>query len=216
MDARTFRSQTTTTKGTALGPPWPWSDPVAALAHVGVAVLAIVILAALVVIILVAAGIIPVCGGQGGASREAYQSRGNPGGRGGSTRAVYPATLSPEQQQDFMREDLEVIARLRGQMERIDPELFKTVKIYSSAHQSYTDQKQRIYLKLRDKHGRLYPDRVLRLVLAHEAAHQMSKNEWGHGRVFTANFKKILARAAQLGIDVAQEREVPPEYIHPA
>lgn len=185
---------------------YAWCSP-RVLTYVALTVAAVVILGALVVVILATAGVFQA----GGATREAFRSK---GGSNGFATGVYPAVLSPEQQQDFMREDLEVIGRLRGQMERIDPKLFGSVKIYSSAHQSYTDQKQRIYLKLRDKHGRLYPDRVLRLVLAHEAAHQMSKNEWGHGKVFTANFKMILAKAASLGIDVAHEREVPAEYIH--
>lgn len=129
--------------------------------------------------------------------------------------AVYPAQLTPQQQASYRDEDMWVIARLRASLRGVNPEVFGRISIYPSAHQSYTDQKRRIFLRLRDRRGRLYPERVLRLVLAHEFSHHISTSEWGHGPVFQANFSRVLRKARDMGVDIASESEVPREYIAP-
>ncbi len=85
-------------------------------------------------------------------------------------------------------------------MARIDSRL-ANIDFYAS-NESYTLDKSKIYLCLRDKHGKLYDYNFLIYVCLHESAHVLStKYDERHiTREFNETFAYLKERARQMGI----------------
>jgi hypothetical protein len=64
---------------------------------------------------------------------------------------------------------------------------------------SYSINKKKIYMCLKDEKGEYYDNNILVLVLAHEYAHCLN-NEIGHGDKFQKIFDELLALATEKGI----------------
>lgn len=75
----------------------------------------------------------------------------------------------------------------------------KNVRLYKG-NKSYTINKERIYLCLKDEHGDYYPMNMLIYVLLHEFSHFINKEDIGHTPKFHAIFEDILEKAHDLGI----------------
>lgn len=81
----------------------------------------------------------------------------------------------------------------------VDPVAVRSVEFFE-ADSSYTENKEEIYLCLRDPvTGGYYDINTLTYVALHELAHVISKT-LHHTEEFKVNFRKLLKRAEALGI----------------
>jgi len=103
--------------------------------------------------------------------------------------------------------------QIRENMDRSDPMLerlrdllipihpgFKNVKLYK-ADKSYTINKDKIYLCLRDKKtGEYVTLNMLVYVILHEYAHFLNKEDVGHTKHWQDIFDSLLVKASEIGI----------------
>lgn len=90
-----------------------------------------------------------------------------------------------------------VIQVLKENVVNCFPEL-QHLKIYEG-DKSYTINKEKIYLCIRDKEGQYYNQNILMYVLLHEIAHTICP-EIGHTQEFKNIFNSLLDRATAFGI----------------
>ncbi len=90
-----------------------------------------------------------------------------------------------------------VIQNLKKMIVTCFPEL-RNLKIYEGC-KSYTINKEKIYLCIRDRYGDFYEHSILMHVLLHEIAHTLC-NEVGHTLQFKQIFDSLINRAIQCGI----------------
>ena len=76
---------------------------------------------------------------------------------------------------------------------------FKKIKVYKSTSTSYTINKKKIYMCLKDKEGNYYDDNTLIYVLLHEYSHTLC-TDIGHTEQFDKIFKEVLQKAIHYGI----------------
>ena len=75
----------------------------------------------------------------------------------------------------------------------------KGIKLYKG-NKSYTINKEKIYLCLRDENGKYYDNNMLIYVLIHELAHFFNREDIGHTEKFHEIFNKLLEKSITLGI----------------
>lgn len=75
----------------------------------------------------------------------------------------------------------------------------KDLKLYKG-DKSYTINKEKIYICLKDENGNYYPTNMLIYVVLHELAHLINKNDIGHTENFRKIFDDLLDKAESLGI----------------
>lgn len=90
--------------------------------------------------------------------------------------------------------------------------LLDEVELYTG-NQSYTINKHKIYMCLKDENGKYYDDNTLLNVLIHELAHCVS-NQVGHTALFGNILEHLMARAAERGI-IDPNKPVPQNYCPP-
>lgn len=99
---------------------------------------------------------------------------------------------------EYHLQDDPMLYKLKHIMEPLHPEV-KNLKLYKG-NKSYTINKKKIYLCLRDKNGEYYPINMLLYVLIHEFAHYLNKDDIGHTEKFHKIFEQLLDKAYELGI----------------
>lgn len=77
-------------------------------------------------------------------------------------------------------------------------DIMEKIKLYVGS-KSYTINKSRIYLCLKDENGKYYDDNSLMFVLLHELAHVICKSI-GHTDEFQKIFNELLSEASNVGI----------------
>lgn len=87
---------------------------------------------------------------------------------------------------------------LKSRLRQINPEIIDHITFLED-NRSYTINKKKIYMCLRDESGDYYDDNMLIFVALHELAHVMC-DEIGHTEKFQVIFQDLLARATQQGI----------------
>jgi len=97
-----------------------------------------------------------------------------------------------------------VLEEIRSQLSVLHPK-FKNVELYEG-DKSYTINKKKIYICLKDSDGRYYDRNMLAYVVCHELAH-LTCDEVGHTDKFYVIFKDILKQAAAIG---AYDPSIPP------
>lgn len=75
----------------------------------------------------------------------------------------------------------------------------ENLKLYV-AEKSYTINKDKIYLCLKDKNGEYYPINQMVYVLIHEIAHLINTKDVGHTEEFHRVFEELLAKATVMGV----------------
>lgn len=90
-----------------------------------------------------------------------------------------------------------VLDELRDQLAVLDPK-FENVSI-NEGDKSYTINKSRVFICLKDKHGRYYDRNMLCYVILHEYAHILC-DEVGHTEKFFNIFDELLDKAAEMGL----------------
>lgn len=87
-----------------------------------------------------------------------------------------------------------VVRRLVKKLLPTFPEL-RQIKIMRSSSTSYTLNKYRVYLCVRNKSsGKVFTDNILTYVLLHELAHALNVS-YGHGSTYRSIFRSLLNRA---------------------
>jgi hypothetical protein len=90
-----------------------------------------------------------------------------------------------------------VLDELKMQLSDLHP-MFRNVSVYSG-EKSYTINKQKVFICLKDKYGRYYNRNMLCYVILHEYAHMLC-DEVGHTTKFMKIFDELLERATQKGL----------------
>jgi hypothetical protein len=105
---------------------------------------------------------------------------------------------------DFFYHRDPVLEEIRNQLSVINPK-FKDVELYEG-DKSYTINKKKVYICLKDSDGRYYDRNMLTYVICHEFAHLVC-DEVGHTDKFYAIFNDILKQATAIG---AYDPSIPP------
>lgn len=108
--------------------------------------------------------------------------------------------LSPDIEcfvEDYFVPDDPILRELRKQLAVLHP-AFENVRIYEGT-KSYTINKRRVYICLKDENGRYYPRNALVYVILHEYAHILC-DEIDHTEKFFAIFRSLLEKAAGFGL----------------
>ncbi len=100
--------------------------------------------------------------------------------------------------QETLSQSDPLLEHLRNVLEPLHP-CVKNLKLYSDT-KSYTINKDKIYLCLRDQNGDYYPMNQLVYVLIHEIAHRVNSVDVGHTDEFYRIFDELLQKATSMGI----------------
>ena len=73
---------------------------------------------------------------------------------------------------------------------------------FEASNESFTEDKKRVYLCLKDENGQYYDYNMIMYVCLHELAHAFSNSvdENHTGEEFKENFRKLLKRGEEVGI----------------
>lgn len=105
--------------------------------------------------------------------------------------------ISHDIKEQLLQDD-PMLFKLKEMLSPLHPDI-KNIKLYKG-EKSYTINKDKIYLCLRDENGIYYPINMLVYVLAHEISHFLNKDDIGHTPKFDQIFDDLLAKATALGI----------------
>lgn len=97
----------------------------------------------------------------------------------------------------FTQQD-DVLLRLRNRCSKVFPKEMESIQLYTG-DKSYTINKEKVYLCMKDENGNYYNDNILTHVLLHELAHTMC-HEVGHTDLFQEIFQDLMERAHEQGI----------------
>jgi len=90
-----------------------------------------------------------------------------------------------------------VLDELRTQLSVLDPS-FSNIELFEG-DKSYTVNKKKVYICLKDQNGRYYNRNMLAYVTIHELAHMLCTSV-GHTKEFFDIFDDLLSKAADLGL----------------
>jgi hypothetical protein len=90
-----------------------------------------------------------------------------------------------------------VLDELRQQLADLDPK-FQNVELYEG-DKSYTVNKKKVFICLKDNNGRYYNRNMLVYVTLHEYAHMLCKSV-GHTPEFFTIFDELLDKATEMGL----------------
>ena len=93
----------------------------------------------------------------------------------------------------FQKQDPK-LHQIRAKIRPLRPEIVDKI-IFLEDKRSYTINKKKVYLCLKDENGEYYHDNMLIFVVLHEMAHVMC-DEIGHTAKFQQIFQQLLAEAA--------------------
>lgn len=119
--------------------------------------------------------------------------------------AVITVFLLLRVKEQFQQKD-PMLIEIRNQLSRLSPQA-KYLEFYED-DKSYTINKRRIYLCLRDENRAYYSMNMLMYVAIHELAHVIC-DEIGHTPKFHKIFSELLEKAGVMGIYDAGEPLVP-------
>ena len=99
--------------------------------------------------------------------------------------------------EEFKKED-PMLYKIRNKMRPLHPEMVDHIILLEDT-KSYTINKKKVYLCLKDENGDYYDDNMLMFVAIHELAHVLC-DEIGHTDKFQNIFQDLLNKAADLEI----------------
>lgn len=91
-----------------------------------------------------------------------------------------------------------MLHRLRREIALVDPTI-NQVSLYEGSS-SYTINKKKMYLCLKDENGEYYDYNMLLYVTLHELAHVINKEDIGHTAAFYDRFDELLQKAEDVGL----------------
>jgi hypothetical protein len=101
------------------------------------------------------------------------------------------------QVKENMKQNDPVLKELVEMIQPLHP-IVKDIEFYED-NRSYTINKEKVYMCLKDKEGNYYHKNALLMVLIHEISHVLCP-EIGHTDKFNDIFQDLLAKATELGI----------------
>jgi len=101
------------------------------------------------------------------------------------------------QVKEHILQDDPMLYRLKDVLLPVHP-VVQDLKLYKG-DKSYTINKEKIFVCLKDENGDYYPLNMLVYVVLHEIAHLLNKEDIGHTEKFHAQFDELLLRAAEVG-----------------
>jgi hypothetical protein len=101
------------------------------------------------------------------------------------------------QVKENMKQNDPVLKELVEMIKPLHP-IVKDIEFYED-NRSYTINKEKVYMCLKDKEGEYYHRNFLLMVLIHEISHVLTP-EIGHTDLFNEIFQDLLAKATELGI----------------
>ncbi len=90
-----------------------------------------------------------------------------------------------------------VLDKLKTQLSVLHPK-FQNVELYEG-NKSYTINKKKVFVCLKDENGRYYNRNMLAYVILHEYSHMLCKSI-GHTAEFDSIFDDLLAKASRMGL----------------
>ncbi len=105
--------------------------------------------------------------------------------------------LIQKQVEDFQLQSDPVLDVLRRVLKPVHP-VFENIKLYK-ADKSYTINKEKVFICLKDKNGEYYPLNMLVYVVLHEVAHVLNK-DIGHTESFHKVFDNLRMQAFEAGV----------------
>ena len=111
-------------------------------------------------------------------------------------------------EETFLQQD-DVLTNLRNKCVKVFPEEMKNIRLYKG-DKSYTINKEKIYLCMKDENDAYYKEDILMHVLLHEMAHTMCP-EIGHTEMFQDIFRGLMDKASNEGIYDLETR-IPENY----
>lgn len=105
-------------------------------------------------------------------------------------------TICNQQYEYFIKSQDPILRNLYSKLSTLHPK-FKQIELYEG-NQSYTLNKRKIYICMKDEEGKYYQQNMLVYVICHEYAHILC-DEVGHTEKFFTIFDQLLRKAEQLG-----------------
>lgn len=102
-------------------------------------------------------------------------------------------------------QDDPMLSKLKEILEPLHPDI-KNIKLYKGA-KSYTINKDKIYMCLKDENEEYYPTNMLIYVFLHEFSHRLNKDDIGHTENFHKIFEDLIEKAHNMGI---YDASIPP------
>jgi hypothetical protein len=102
------------------------------------------------------------------------------------------------QVKEYHLQDDPMLRLLKQVLKPVHP-VFENLKLYKG-DKSYTINKERTFMCLKDKNGDYYPLNHLIYVLLHEVAHILNTKDIGHTEAFNERFDELLNKATALGV----------------
>lgn len=106
--------------------------------------------------------------------------------------------LISNQIREYHLQDDPILPILREILIPVHPEM-KSVRLYKG-DKSYTINKEKVFICLRDENGEYYPLNMLIYVTLHELAHVLNKEDVGHTEKFHQIFDELQKKAIDQGI----------------
>lgn len=97
-----------------------------------------------------------------------------------------------------------LLNELKRQLAILDPK-FENIELYQG-DKTYTINKKKVYVCLKDEHGRYYNRNMLVYAICHEYAHVLC-DEIGHTEKFFRIFEQLLEKATKLKL---YDPDIPP------
>ena len=98
-----------------------------------------------------------------------------------------------------------MLFKLKELLDPLHPDV-KNLKLYKGK-KSYTINKKKIYLCLKDEKNEYYSTNMLIYVLLHEFSHYLNKDDIGHTEKFHKIFDDLIEKADSMGI---YDASIPP------
>lgn len=98
-----------------------------------------------------------------------------------------------------------MLLSIKQDMKPLHPDI-EGLKLYKS-DKSYTINKDKIYMCVKDNNNKYYPKNHLKYVFLHEFAHYLNKEDIGHTENFHRIFQDLIEKANALGI---YDSSIPP------
>lgn len=113
-------------------------------------------------------------------------------------RQIEDFTLQDDPMIQQLKKDLEPLKQIEDFKGKNLKEIIENIKIYKG-DKSYTINKEKIFLCLKDEHNNYYNKNILMYVLGHEISHVLSESI-GHTDEFHDIFQDLLVKMTQLGM----------------
>jgi hypothetical protein len=105
--------------------------------------------------------------------------------------------IRKQKREKYLQDD-PVLFKLKKILDPLHPDI-KNLKLYKGK-KSYTINKDKIYMCLKDESGEYYDMNMLIYVFLHEYAHFLNKDDIGHTEKFHKIFEDLIEKAEKMGV----------------